>query len=74
MNKTIKEDANLNEFQYFRLDRKDLSWWGVSIYNRDQLETKIINKINADKCEMLAINVKHLNTINIGFIDHQILP
>ena len=65
MNETIKEDANINEFQCFRVDRKELSRGGAAIYVRDQLEAKIINKINADKCEMLAINIEHLNTINI---------
>ena len=65
MNETIKEDANINEFQCFRVDRKDVSRGGAAIYIRDQLEAKIISKINADKCEMLAINIEHLNTINI---------
>ena len=65
MNETIKEDANINEFQCFRVDRKDVSRGGAAIYIRDQLEAKIISKINAGKCEMLAINIEHLNTINI---------
>ena len=65
LNDTIKEDANINKFQCFRVDRKDKSRGGAAIYVKDQLEAKIISKINAGKCEMIAINLEHLNTINI---------
>ena len=65
LNETIKEDANINEFQCFRVDRIDRSRGGAAIYIRDQVEANIISKVNSGKCEMLAINLEHLNTINI---------
>ena len=52
LNVTIKEDANKNEFQCFRVDRKDISRGGAALYIRNQLEAKIISKIN---CEPLYL-------------------
>ena len=65
MNESIVEDANINEFQTFRVDRKDISRGGVAIYIKDQLEAKLVSKINAGKCEMLALHIEKLNTLNI---------
>ena len=65
LNDKIKDDANINEFKCFRVDRKDVTRGGAAIYIKDQLEAKIISKINTGKCEMLAINIERLNTINI---------
>ena len=65
MNESIVEDANINEFQTFRVDRKDISRGGVAIYIKDQLEAKLVSKMNAGKCEMLAFHIEKLNTLNI---------
>ena len=65
LNETIKDDANIKEYQCFRADRKDTTRGGAAIYIKDQVETKIISKINSGKCEMLAINIHQINTINI---------
>ena len=65
LNKTIQDDANINEYQCLRVDRKDATRGGAAIYIRDELEAKIISKVNSGKCEMIAINIEHLNTINI---------
>ena len=65
LNKTIQDDANINEYQCLRVDRKDATRGGAAIYIRDELEAKIISKVNSGKCEMIAIIIEHLDTINI---------
>ena len=68
LDKNIIEDAKIKNFQVFRSDRKGNkrnNRGGVAIYLRDQIEANEISNVSIKKCEMIAIRIEKLNTINI---------
>ena len=65
LDETIVKDARINGYNEFRSDRIGIKQGGVAIYANDKLECETIGKISHNKCEMIAINVRTLNTINI---------
>merc|ERR1711894_174391 len=62
---TIKESANIEGYNIFRCDRKRKKGGGVAIYLHDKVEAEIICEIRHGGCEMVAINIPELQTINI---------
>ena len=62
---TIKESANIEGYNIFRCDRKKRKGGGVAIYLHEKVEAEIICEIRHKGCEMVAINIPELQTINI---------
>merc|ERR1712002_988155 len=60
---TIKENANIEGYNIFRCDRKKRRG-GVAIYLHEKVEAEIICEIRQKGCEMVAINIPELQTIN----------
>lgn len=65
LDETIDKDAKINGYKEFRSDRIGIKQGGTIIYTNDELECEVIAKISKNKCEMIAINIVTLNTINI---------
>ena len=65
LNKTIKEEANIEGYNIYRCDRKDKQRGGTAIYLQEKVEAEQICEISHKKCEMVAINIPELQTINI---------
>ena len=65
LDETIDDDAKINGYKEFRSDRIGIKQGGTIIYIKDELECEILAKISFNKCEMIAINILTLNTINI---------
>merc|ERR1712002_419500 len=61
---TIKESANIKGYNIFRCYRKKRRG-GVAIYLHENVEAEIICEIRHKGCEMVAINIPELQTINI---------
>merc|ERR1712055_569587 len=61
---SIKENANIEGYNIFRCDRKEIRG-GVAIYLHEKVEAEIICEIRHKGCEMIAINIPELQTINI---------
>ena len=66
LDKDIK-DEKIKNFSTFRSDRKDgkTSGGGVAIYLRDDFEAKLLAEEYVHSCEMVAIHIERINTINI---------
>ena len=64
LEKTIEENANIEGYNIFRCDRKKRRG-GVAIYLHEKVEAEIICEIRHKGCEMVAINIPELQTINI---------
>merc|ERR1712105_83694 len=62
--KTIEENANIEGYNIFRCDRKEIKG-GLAIYLHEKVEAEIISEIRHKGCEMVAINIPELQTINI---------
>jgi len=62
-NETIKENANIEGYNIFRRDRKEIRG-GVAIYLKEKVEAEKICEIRLKGCEMVAINIPELQTIN----------
>merc|ERR1711894_634563 len=62
--KTIEENANIEGYNIFRCDRKE-ERGGVAIYLHEKVEAEKICEIRHKGCEMVAINIPELQTINI---------
>ena len=65
LNKNIKDDAEIDGYKLFRGDRKGNKNGGTAIFVQDKLEAKYISEISHGKCEMIAIEIVDLRTINI---------
>ena len=65
LDETIDSDAKINGFKEFRSDRIGIKQGGTMIYTNEELECETLAKISKNKCEMIAINILALNTINI---------
>ena len=61
----IKEEAEIEGFKIFRGDRKEKKNGGTAIYLYDKLEADQICEISHEKCEMVAIHIHEIQTINI---------
>ena len=66
LNEQVTTKANIKNYNIFRSDRKDGIKGGVAIYVYKNLETKEIYKISHKKCEMIAIHIPEIQTINIA--------
>ena len=65
LNSTIQEDINIKGYDIYRRDRIGKNGGGVAIYLRDLYEAEKICERSIGGVEMIAINVKKLNIINI---------
>merc|ERR1712105_197272 len=54
--KTIEENANIDGYNIFRCDRKEIRG-GVAIYLHEKVEAEIICEIRHKGCEMVTINI-----------------
>ena len=59
------EEANIKGYKIFRGDRKEIKQGGTAIYLYDKLEAEKIGEISHNKCEMVAIKIPEIQTINI---------
>merc|ERR1711894_574572 len=62
---TIKEEVDIEGYNIFRCDRKETTRGGVVIYLLEKVEAEKICEISHNRCEMAAINIPELQTINI---------
>merc|ERR1712030_2441 len=65
MGGTIKESANIEGYNVFGCDRKRRKGGGVAIYLHEKVEAEIVCEVRHEGCEMVAMNVPELQTINI---------
>ena len=61
----IVDDAKINGYNEYRCDRVNQKQGGTVIYTKENLECKVLAKVSRGKCEMIAINIVPINTINI---------
>ena len=67
LDEQVTTQANIKHYNIFRSDRKDGTKGGVAIYVYEKLvEAKEIYKISHKKCEMIAIHIPEIQTINIA--------
>ena len=65
LNEEIKEGADIENYNTFRGDRKEKQRGGTAIYLYNKLEGEQICEISHKGCEMVAIQIPELRTINI---------
>ena len=67
LNKDISnEEASIPDYKIFRGDRNEkIKQGGTAIYLLQTLEVEQISNISHNKCEMVAINIPNIQTINI---------
>ena len=65
LNETIKDDADLEGYKIYRGDRKNRIRGGTAIYLHDKLEAIKLSEINNEVCEMVAVMIPEIQTINI---------
>ena len=65
LNESVQEDAEINGYQTFRRDRNGRRGGGTAIYVKEQVEAKQISEASIERCEMIAIYIEKINTINI---------
>ena len=65
LDENIVEDAKMYGFKEYRSDRVGMRQGGAIIYVHENLECKLLVKSSIGKCEMIAIKMISLNTINI---------
>ena len=65
LDKNIVDDAKIQGFNDYRCDRINQKQGGTVIYTKENLECKLLGKVSRGKCEMIAINIISINTINI---------
>ena len=65
LDENIVEDAKIDGFKEYRSDRVGIKQGGTVIYTHENLECNLIAKVSKGKCEMIAIQIIPLNTINI---------
>merc|ERR1712002_1226358 len=67
LNEQVTTQANIKHYNIFRSDRKDGTKGGVAIYVYEKLvEAREIYKISHKKCEMIAVHISEIQTINIA--------
>ena len=66
LNEQVTTKANIENYNIFRSDRMDGTKGGAAIYVYEKLEIKEIYKISHKKCEMIAIHLPEIQTINIA--------
>ena len=65
LDETINDDAKIEGYKEYRSDRVGIKQGGTVIYAHNDLECDILAKECRNKCEMVAVKIKALNTINI---------
>ena len=65
MDENVGEDAKIDGYKEYRSDRIGIKQGGTVIYAHNDLECEILAKECKNKCEMVAVYIKALNTINI---------
>ena len=67
LNKNISnEEASITGYKIFRGDRNEkIKQGGTAIYLLQTLEAEQISNISHNKCEMVAIKIPNIQTINI---------
>ena len=65
LNNSIKEDADIEGYKLFRGDRKEKKRGGTAIYLIDNLDAELICEMSHEKCEMVAIHIPNIQTVNI---------
>ena len=65
LNETIEEDADIEGYKIYRGDRKNRIRGGTAIYLHDKLEAIKLSEINNEVCEMVAVMIPEIQTINI---------
>ena len=65
LNDSIKDDAEIEGYKIFRCDRKERKHGGTAIYLYEKLEAELLCEISYEKCEMIAIRIPDIQTVNI---------
>ena len=65
LNSTIKEDTEIEGYNIFRGDRQNRVRGGTAIYLHNKLEANLICEKSNGKCEMVAIMIPEIQTLNI---------
>ena len=65
LNKQITTDAEIEHYNVYRSDRKDGIRGGVVIYTHTKIEANQIYELSYKHCEVVAIHIPELQTINI---------
>ena len=65
LDENVGEDAKIDGYKEYRSDRVGIKQGGTVIYAHNDLECEILAKECHNKCEMIAVYIKALNTINI---------
>ena len=64
-NDITDEEANIKGYKIFRGDRNEIKQGGTAIYLNDKVEAEKLGEISFNKCEMVAIKIPEIQTINI---------
>ena len=65
LNKNIQEDVKIEGYNEYRCDRIGAKQGGVIIYTLEDFECEVLERHSKGNCELIAVNIKSLNTINI---------
>ena len=65
LNDSITDDAEIEGYNVYRGDRSNRIRGGTAIYLHDKLEAIQLSKINHEVCEMIAIMIPEIQTLNI---------
>ena len=65
LDKNIKDDAEIEGYTIFRCDRKEIKRGGTAIYVHNKLEAIKICELSHVKCEVVAVSIRNLQTLNI---------
>ena len=66
LNEQVTNKGEFEKYNIFRSDRKDGIKGGFAIYVCEKLEAKERYKISHRKCEMIAIHLPEIQTINVA--------
>ena len=62
---TVEEIVNVEGYSVFRGDRKNRERGGTAIYVHDRIETNVKLKMSNGKCEVVAVEMPDIQTLNI---------
>ena len=65
LNKNIQGDAKIEGYAEYRSDRIGAKQGGTVIYTLEDLECDVLERHSRGNCELIAVNIKSLNTINM---------
>ena len=65
LDNTIDNDADIEGFNLFRGDRENRKNGGTAIYVNEKLDASYLCKMSHEKCEMVAVQIPEIQTINI---------